>query len=111
MVQERRKYKRIKINRFSKINNLDGTVVNISKEGLLVTTDLEGSRDSDEQIQVKLKIMGKWVDLTAIIVWRIQDIKTNSVSMGAYIKDVPPEYKEYLDNLYFEASEKTSNTT
>ena len=105
MGQERRKFKRIRIDKLSKLDSIDCQIVNVSKEGLLLVTQVGDKNHSDEKIKVKLKIQGEWIRITAIVVWRIQDEKTQSVSLGAYIKDPPPEYKEYLDQLYFEASE------
>ena len=105
MIQDRRRLKRIKIDKLSRINSADCKIINVSKEGLMLSADSGDSAETDEQIQVKLNIKGEWVQITAIVVWRIQDAKSNAVSIGAFIKDAPKEYEEYLENLYFEVSE------
>ena len=107
MIQDRRKLKRIKIDKLSRINDSECKVINVSREGLMLSADSVDSAntDTDEQIQVKFNIKGEWVQITAIVVWRIQDVKSNAVSIGAFIKDAPKEYEEYLENLYFEVSE------
>jgi hypothetical protein len=105
MYEDRRKYKRIKVSSLAKINDARYSVMNISKDGLLLSNDHE-VLDPGEKIDIQLKVKGKWVDLRAMIMWSMKEGASQSVSMGILITQAPPEYNEFVENLYLEADGK-----
>ena len=101
--KSRRKHRRIKIENLSKIHNTNISVINVSKEGLLVATNFELP---DQTVDIQLKISGKWVDLHGTVMWLITHPVSNQITMGIFIKKAPPEYNDFIDNLYLEAAER-----
>lgn len=100
---KQRKYKRIKITAISRLDNAELTVINISKEGMM----LYGSCNSRKKmVDIQLKIRGKWLDLKGKIVWCLEGEAQDLKRVGICITDAPPEYNEFVDNLYLEADEK-----
>jgi hypothetical protein len=103
MNENRRKHKRIRIHNLAKINDTSCSVVNVSKDGLLLTSDFETTH---KNVEIELKIDGKWVALQAAVVWFITNTVSKAVSMGVFIKKAPQEYRDFIDNLYLEADEE-----
>jgi hypothetical protein len=103
MNENRRKHKRIRIHNLAKINDASCSIINVSKDGLLLTSDFETSH---KNVEIELKIDGKWVPLQAAVVWFITNTVSKAVSMGVFIKKAPREYKDFVDNLYLEADEE-----
>ncbi|MGE5342932.1 MAG: PilZ domain-containing protein [Candidatus Omnitrophota bacterium] len=99
-----RKFKRIKITALSKINHAGCSVINISKEGMMLYGNLNSN---DQSCDIQLKISGKWLDLKGKIIWTLDGPKPNLKHIGIYIIDAPTEYQEFIDNLYLEVDEKS----
>lgn len=102
MYDDRRKYKRIKVSNLARINDARYSVMNISKDGILLSNDHE-VWDPGEKIEIQLKVKGKWVDLKAMIMWSMKESVSQAVSMGILITHAPSEYNEFVENLYLEA--------
>jgi hypothetical protein len=100
---ERRKYKRFKIKTMTRLNNTSCSIINVSKEGMLLTGSLEASPD---QMNIQLKINGQWVDLKAKRMWVMENPKARSKRMGVFITQAPAEYDDFVNNLYLEADTK-----
>ena len=107
MYENKRKFKRVKISNLAKVNDSCCSLHNVSKDGLLLSTAPE-ALGQGENIDIKLKIKGEWVDLQALIIWSIPQKKngSTSLSIGGYITDAPPEYTEFIENLYLEAGDE-----
>lgn len=107
MHEKRRKFKRIKISNLAKVNEVCCSLHNVSREGFLLSTNPEAVGQG-KNIELKLKIDGKWVELRALIIWSISQKKgrSASVSIGGYITSAPTEYTDFIENLYLEASDK-----
>lgn len=103
MNDNRRTHKRIRIHNLAKINDDNCSIINVSKDGLLLTTDFEASR---KDVDIELKIDGKWVALQAAVIWFITNTISHAVSMGVFITKAPREYMNFVDNLYLEADEE-----
>jgi hypothetical protein len=101
MYEDRRKYKRIKVSNLARINDASYSVMNISKDGLLLSNEHE-ALNPGEKIDIQLKVKGKWVDLRAMIMWSVKEGASQSVSMGILITHAPSEYNEFVENLYLE---------
>ncbi len=68
---------------------------------------LYGSCNSHKKmVDIQLKIRGKWLDLKGKIVWCLEGEAQDLKRVGICITDAPPEYTEFVDNLYLEADEK-----
>lgn len=98
----RRKYKRVRIHNLSRIDEGDCQIVNASRDGLLVSVRNASLR---ENVELQLKIDGKWVELDGDIMWSVTDPHTQFTSMGVFVTKAPLEYKELIENLYLEADE------
>lgn len=105
-MQEKRKYRRIKVSNLAKLNNGDCSIINISKEGLLLSDGKIKPLPTGKEVDIQLKIKGTWVDLKAQVMWSLKDIATKAVSMGFFIISAPPEFTEFVANLYFEVNGK-----
>jgi hypothetical protein len=99
----KRKYKRVKITTISKLNNTGCSVINISKEGMMLHGNLKAPQ---KQVDIQLKINGKWLDMKGIVVWCLDGPSPDLKRMGVCITEAPVEYSEFIDNLYLEADEK-----
>jgi hypothetical protein len=98
-----RKFKRIKITAISKLNNKSCSVINISREGMMLC----GNWKSTEKIvDIQLKIGGRWIFLKGKIMWSMDGNSPKLKRVGVYIIQAPPEYGDFIDNLYLEADEK-----
>ena len=100
---DKRKHHRIKISQLANINKAGGVIKNISKDGMLLEADL---KNPGAQVEISLKISGKWVELRGTVIWWIENPENKLKTMGIYINEAPPEYEMYVDNLYLEASEQ-----
>lgn len=100
-----RKFRRIKISNLAKLNDTGCSVINVSKEGMMLAADLDAP---GKLVHIQLKINGRWLDLAASVVWAIKTPKTNLERLGVCITEAPPEYSEFVENLYLEADEKKS---
>ncbi len=79
------------------------SVLNISQKGILMTGDIKGRFFKiGETIPFKIKIKNKLLKIRGDIKWVKQDI--NGFNIGIFVKFVPTEYLEYLENLYSEES-------
>lgn len=107
MYEDRRKFKRVKISNLAKVNDACCSLHNVSRDGFLLSTDPE-ALGQGKNIDIKLKIKGKWVELQALIIWSIPQKKEGStaVSIGGYITSAPKEYTEFIENLYIEACDE-----
>ncbi len=107
MHENRRKFKRVKISNLAKVNDACCALHNVSKDGLLLSTDPE-TLGQGKSVDIKLKIKGEWVDLQALVIWAIPEKKEGSttISIGGYITSAPTEYTEFIENLYLEASDE-----
>ncbi|MCP5104587.1 MAG: PilZ domain-containing protein [bacterium] len=103
MHENRRKNKRLKFSNLAKINEEGCSVINISRDGILLSGE-QGVVESGRHIKIQLKIRGHWVELEALVVWIVE--KGESVSMGIFITSAPREYTEFIENLYLEADQK-----
>ncbi|MCP4152144.1 MAG: PilZ domain-containing protein [bacterium] len=106
---ENRKHKRFKIANLSKIEDHDYSIINISKEGILLSTNFEPANPDaqpDKTVNIQLKVNGKWVDLEARVMWVLTDKASDIMSMGVFISKAPQAYNNFIDNLYLEANEK-----
>lgn len=101
--EERRRFKRIRITAMTKLNNCGCTIVNVSKDGLLIATDSQAAK---KPVDISLKINGKWLDLKGNVMWAVNGQKPYKKKIGVYITHAPPQYEEFVDNLYLEANEK-----
>ncbi len=100
-----RKYKRIRITSLAKLNNAGCAVLNVSREGLLVATDIP---PEEKHVEVQLKIKGRWSILHGTIMWAMDGPNPTAKRIGVCITEAPLEYKEFIDNLYIEADESES---
>jgi hypothetical protein len=100
--EERRKFKRIKITAMTKLNNCGCSIVNVSKNGLLVSMDNDAPQ---KLVNISLKINGKWLDMKGNVMWAVNGHNNSHKKLGIYITHAPPQYKEFIDNLYLEANE------
>ncbi len=98
-----RKYKRIKINKMSKINNSECSTVNISRNGMMLTGDLEVQQNL---VHIQLRINGKWIDLEGKQMWAIENSAAHYTRLGVFITSAPKEYEDFVDNLYLEADKQ-----
>ncbi len=106
---DKRKHTRFKIANLSKIKDHDYSIINISKEGILLSTNFEATNPDaqpNKSVDIQLKINGKWVDLQARVMWALNDHASDTISMGVFISKAPHEYTNFIDNLYLEANEK-----
>lgn len=97
---DRRKYHRFKIKTMTKLNNTSCSIINVSKDGMLISTGLEAT---PEQMNIQLKINGKWVELKAKQMWMMEEQSSHTKRIGVYITYAPPEFEEFVGNLYLEA--------
>ncbi len=95
----RRKSKRFKIKNMSKIDNCDCAVINVSRDGLLLETK---AKKSQSKVDLQLKINGKWIDLQGNRMWEIENNENHHTRIGVFITKAPPEYADFVNNLYFE---------
>jgi len=102
-VQKTRKYKRIKITAISKLNDTNCSVINISKEGMMLCGNW---RSTEKFADIQLKIGGKWIYLKGKIMWSMDGESPELKRVGVYITQAPPEYRDFIENLYLEADEK-----
>ncbi len=103
--ENRRKYKRIKIKTMSKLNDANCSIVNISRDGMLLSGDMESPQPS---VDIQLKINGQWIGLAGTQMWAIPHDASHYTRMGVFITNAPPEYKDFIDNLYLEADQETA---
>lgn len=87
----------------TKLNNCGCTIVNVSKDGLLIAADNEAAK---KFVDISLKINGKWLDLKGNVMWAVNGHKPNQKKIGVYITHAPEQYAEFVDNLYLEANER-----
>jgi len=106
MPEQRRKYRRIKVSNLAKLNNSDCSILNISKEGFLLSTGKLKALPTGKEADIQLKIKGTWVNIKAQVMWSMKDIASKSVSMGFFVTGAPPQYTEFVANLYFEVNER-----
>ena len=100
---DRRKFKRIKISNLSRIDNTDCTILNASKDGLLLAAQ---EQTDESKVKIQLKINGQWVDIDGDVMWSVIDPYSQHTSMGVFVTKAPAEYKELIENLYLEADEQ-----
>jgi hypothetical protein len=105
MFEDRRKYKRIKVCKLVRIDDAGITKMNICKEGFLLSNAPE-LLDPGEKIDIRLKVKGKKVDLKSMIMWSVKKGTPQTISMGLLITHAPPEYNEFIENLYLEVDGK-----
>ncbi|MCP5051698.1 MAG: PilZ domain-containing protein [bacterium] len=101
--ENRRKYERIKIKKMSKLNDTNCEIINISKDGMMLTGELESS---ESHVEVQLKIGGNWVNLQGTTMWVMNKPSTQIKRIGIFITQAPPQYKDFIDNLYLEAHQE-----
>ncbi|MCP4217635.1 MAG: PilZ domain-containing protein [bacterium] len=100
-MNDSRKHKRIKVDNLSRLNSSGCSIINVSKDGLLVSTD----HDADAKtVDIQLKVNHQWVDLKAEVMWSITD--GDHISMGLFIIEAPDQYHDFIADLYLEANEK-----
>lgn len=102
----KRKYRRIRITTISSLNNTSCAVINVSKKGLLLSGDNNETVSQKKQVDIQLKIKVKWIDLKGIVVWPADGPRPKLKRIRVCITYAPPEYEEFIDNLYLEADEK-----
>jgi len=96
-----RKFERFRIKTMSQLNNTDVSVINVSKEGMMVS----GRIPPDQSVlNIRLKINGKWVEMKGARMWCIDNGSSQSVLMGLCISQAPPEYQTFVNNLYLETA-------
>lgn len=105
MDDKTRKFRRIKVSNLAKLNDTGCSVLNVSKDGMMLAADLDAP---GSLVHIQLKINGKWLDLAASVVWAMKMPNTKLERMGVCITEAPPEYSEFIENLYLEADEKKS---
>ncbi len=98
---DRRKYKRIKKNMVLKVNNKPGTLVDISRNGLRVSTPLS---QTPRDIDIALKAENKNLNFQGIIQWvRNQGPRNRSTELGVRIPNPSQEYDQFLDTLSWDS--------
>lgn len=97
---ERRRSRRFRIKTMTKLNNTSCSIINVSKEGMLISGSLEAS---PEMMNIQLKIDGKWVDLKAKRMWVMENQGSRTSRIGVFITQAPAEYDDFVNNLYLEA--------
>jgi hypothetical protein len=98
---DRRKYKRIKKNMVLKVNNKPGTLVDISRNGLRVSTPLS---QTPRDIDIALKAENKNLNLQGIIQWvRNKGPRNRSTELGVRIPNPSQEYDQFLDTLSWDS--------
>jgi hypothetical protein len=101
---ERRKDKRIKQSMAIRVNNKPGKVVDISRNGLRLSTSL--TRTS-RNIDIALKAENRMFNLEGIIQWmrNKRDPYRNMTELGVCVPNPPMEYRQFLDTLNWDARE------
>ena len=101
---ERRKHKRIKKNMILKVNNKPGNVVDISRNGLRLSTVLT---KTPRNVDIALKAENQIFNFQGIIQWirNRKDTQRNKTELGVCVPDPPREYRQYLDTLNWDARE------
>ncbi len=98
---DRRKHKRIKKNMVLKVNNKPSTLVDISRDGLRVSTPLS---KTPRDIDIALKAENKNLNLQGIIQWvRNQGPRKRSTELGVRIPNPSQEYNQFLDTLSWDS--------
>jgi hypothetical protein len=94
---DRRKHKRIKKSMILKVNNKPGNLIDISRNGLRLSTAIS---QTPRDIDIALKSENKSMNIRGIIQWiRNQDQRKRSTELGVSIPDPPQEYQKFLDAL------------
>ena len=94
---DRRKHKRIKKNMILKVNNKPGNLIDVSRNGLRLSTAIS---QTPRDIDIALKSENKNMNIRGIIQWiRNQDQRKRSAELGVSIPDPPQEYQKFLDTL------------
>jgi len=84
-----------------KVNNKPGTLVDISRNGLRVSTPLS---QTPRDIDIALKAENKNLNLQGIIQWvRNQGPRNRSTELGVRIPNPSQEYDQFLDTLSWDS--------
>lgn len=108
--QQERKYRRIKIKitDLSKINNTNCAVHNISREGMMVTAKI---KNPPYRVTVELRINHQLVILQGNVMWSSGRKMSRMKKLGIFIIDAPPQFHDFINNLYLEADEQGLDNT
>jgi hypothetical protein len=99
---DRRKHKRIKKSMILKVNNKPGNLIDISPNGLRLSTAIS---QTPRDIDIALKAENKNMNLQGIIQWiRNYDQRKRSAELGVRIPNPPQEYQQFLDTLSWDSS-------
>lgn len=102
---ERRKHKRIRKNMILKVNNKPGSLIDISRSGLRLSSVLTRT---PRQVDIALKADNRIFNIHGDIQWMRNGNETaRSTELGVRVLDPPREYRQFLDTLSWDSSARS----